>query len=271
MKSNILLMGDVGSGKTTSLITLLPEYKDPATGCLLPGAGLETFLIALEPGWEATPLGAHPCSAGLHAHYIAQAKVPWDTLRKYAMLASSMGMDQLVKMADPGRSQYTQFSQVFDTCKSFVCDRCGEDFGDVAEWTDSRAIALDTLTGLSAVAMSAVVGGKPIKSLPEYGFAMDFIEGFLKLFWGNTACSAVLTAHTDREVSPLTGLSTITANTIGQKLAPKLVKIPDEVVVARHEKGRYLWSTIEDGVVLKHRRLPESDSLPPTFAQIFKE
>ena len=269
MKTNILLMGDIGSGKTTSLRTLLPEYKDSA-GKLCKGAGLETFLIAMEPGWEAS-LGNHSCAQGLHVHYIAPASVPWATVAKYVGLANTMNVDQLLKLADPNRSQYIQFAQVFGTCANFVCDSCGASFGDVSQWDDKRALALDTLTSLSSVAMNCVVGGKPIKSLPEYGTVMEFIEAFFKLFWGNTGCSAILTAHIDRETSPITGLSTITAHTIGQKLAPKLVKMPDEVIIARHERGRYVWSTIEEGTVLKHRRLPESDTIPPDFSQLFKD
>lgn len=269
MKSNILLMGEIGTGKTRSLLTLLPEFLDPHTGNVERGAGLETFLIALEPGYEAV-FGSNSCAQGLHAHYVRQAAPDWKTMRKYASLAATMSMDALVKLADPGKSRYTQFMEVFAICESFVCDSCSRDFGDVSDWDNTRAICLDSLTGISSVAMSAVVGGKPIKSLPEYGFAMDFIEGFFKLFWGATQCNAICLAHIDREVNPVSGLSGITAHTLGQKLAPKLVKIPDEVILAEHDKGRYTWSTIADGVILKRRRLPESASLQPTFAQLFR-
>lgn len=269
MKSNVLLMGEIGAGKTTALRTLLPEYIDD-TGTVQRGAGLETFLLAMEPGWEAT-LGSQTCAMGFHVHYLPPAQVGWDVVQKYVTLAHTMSIDALLKVSDPGRSHYTQFMQLFNTCKDFTCDRCGDSFGDVSEWDEGRAICGDGLTSLTTMALQAIVGGKPIKSLPEYGTTMEFIEAFFKLYWGNTRCTAVFTAHIDREVNPVTGLSSITAHTIGQKLAPKLVKIPDEVIIAKHERGGYRWSTVDDTYVLKHRRLPESDNLPPTFAQLFKD
>jgi hypothetical protein len=268
VKSNILLMGEIGTGKTTGLRTLLPEYID-SQGKVQRGAGLETFLIAMEPGWEAA-LGNHTCDMGLHVRYLPPAAVGWEVIHKYVTLAHTMSIDALLKIADPGRSHYTQFMELFNTCKDFRCDRCGESFGDVSTWDDSRAICGDGLTSLTTMALQAIVGGKPIKSLPEYGVTMEFIESFFKLFWGNTQCTAVFTAHIDREVNPVTGLSTITAHTLGQKLAPKLVKIPDEVILCKHERNTYRWSTVDDLYILKHRRLPESDTLVPSFAQLFR-
>jgi hypothetical protein len=268
MKSNVLLMGEIGSGKTRSLLTLLPEFSDPHTGQVLKGAGLETFVIAMEPGYEAV-FGSNGCEQGLHVHYIAPAVVSWGTIRKYVGLLSQKSLDEVLKMTDPGKAQYTQFMEVFNCCADFKCDTCGRSFGDISEWDATRAICLDGLTSLSSVAMHAVVGGKPIRTFPEYGACMEFIEAFFKLYWGNTKCTAVCLAHIDREKNPTSGLSTVTVHTWGQKLAPRLVKIPDEVIIAQHEDGHYTWSTLDSDMVLKRRRLPESPDLKPTFVQLF--
>lgn len=271
MKSNILLQGEIGTGKTRSLITLLPEYIVEG-GEICEGAGLEPFLITMEPGVDAT-LGSNLCGRSsttpIHYHYIAPALVPWRTVRQYALMANTTNLDQLLKQTDPGKSNYRQFLELFATCANFTCDACGQEFGDVAEWADERAICLDSLTGLSTTAMQLVVGGKPIRSLPEYGAAMEFIEGFMRLFWGNTHCSAILLSHIDREVNPLIGFTTITAHTIGQKLAPKLAKMPDEIILAEHANGKYTWTVEETGYVLKHRRL-KPGKLAPDFTQLFR-
>lgn len=271
MKANVLLQGEIGTGKTRSLITLLPEYLDERGECHQ-GAGLETFLISMEPGSAAT-LGPNLCQGrglhnALHWHYIPPATVPWATVRNYVTFANTNNIDSLLKLTDPGKIHYRQLLDVFATCANFTCDGCGEAFGDVAEWDEARAICLDSLTGLSTTAMQLVVGGKPIRTLPEYGAAMEFIESFMRLFWGNTRCSAILLAHIDREISPLTGLSTITTHTIGQKLAPKLAKMPDEVILAQHINSQYTWTTELEGYELKHRRLPPS-ILAPDFTQLF--
>jgi hypothetical protein len=112
------------------------------------------------------------------------------------------------------------------------------------------AIGLDSLTGLTTVARQLVVGGKPILSRPEYNPIMNMIENFCMLFWGKTACWAIITAHIDREVSPLTGQTSITAHTIGQKLAPRLVKMPDEIILSEvDDRGRVTWSTVTPGSI----------------------
>lgn len=271
MKSNVLLEGDLGTGKTSSLITLQKTYIDHS-GATKAGAGLDTFLISMESGAEAV-LSQNFCDThpdGLHIHYIPPTAVPWATVREYVKLANQLPLDNLLKTADPNKRHYQQLMELYSVCQNFTCDRCNRDFGDVGEWDDSRAVALDGLTSLTTAAIQNLVGGKPIRSLPEIGTIMDFIESFMRLFWGNTKCTAVLLAHVDREVSPLTGMSTLTAHTIGQKLAPRLTKMADEVIVSLvNDNQQYRWSTAASGVELKHRRLPLSDSLAPNFAQLF--
>lgn len=268
-KTNVLLLGDVGTGKTHSVLTLLAEYTDPHTGVVRRGAGQQVLVLSLEPGAKRV-FGPNGCAQGLHQHYIPQTPPDWDTVAKYVSLAHVMDMSSLIKMVDPGRAKYTQFFELFALCKDYTCTECGQSFGDIAELGPDHTAVLDSQSGLNKIVMQAVVGGKPIRSQAEYGNSMDFIEAFLSLWWGATGCNTVLLAHRDREVSPLTGLSTITLDTWGQKLAPKLVKVPDEIVMTKFEDGKYLWSTIEDGVILKRRSLPLSPKLEPDFRLIFK-
>lgn len=275
MKTNVLLQGEIGTGKTRSLMTLLPEYVDE-DGVVRRGAERRVFLISLEAGAEAT-LGRNLCSHAdsiswpIHQMYVPASNIEWSVLRKYVELANTLPLDNLLKTTDPDKRRYRQFMQVLASLSSFTCDHCHEEFGDVAEMDDHSAVALDSLTGLTKAATQNLVGGKPIRSLPEIGTIMDFIEAFFDLFWGNTACSAICLAHVDREISPLTGQSTITVHTIGQKLAPRLVKKPDEVITSHYSDGRYFWST-EGGPneIMKRRRLPISDNLPADFSQIFQ-
>lgn len=272
MKANILLQGDVGTGKTSSIRTLLPEYFDSA-GNTKRGAGLRTFVISMEPGIEAA-LGPNLCGGdvrdGIHSHYHPPAAVEWSIMRKWAAIMHASSIEQAIKTVDPGRQSYTQFLDLFDTCAAFVCDICGENFGDVGEWDDSRAIAFDGLTGLTRMVTFSTVGSRPFLSLPEYGGIQSQIEGFMDLAWSGTRCTSILLAHIEREVSPLTGMSTLTTSTIGQKLAPKLAKKPDEIIVTECVDGKYVWNTEEAGRGLKRRRLPLSTSLVPDFSQLFK-
>jgi hypothetical protein len=275
MKSNWLLQGDIGTGKTRSLITLLPTYIDER-GEQCEGAGQEVYLISLEPGAEAT-LGRNLCGAPragdsvIHQHFIPATDVPWDTLGAYITLANSLPMKTLIETADPRKREYRQAVELYNTCTEFVCDHCSQSFGNVAEWGDDRTAVIDSMTGLTTAFTQNLVGGKPIKTLPEYGVIMGFIESFLVKWWSGTQCSAGLLAHIDREFDPLTGMSVITMHTIGQKLAPRLVKIPDEVISSHYHDGRFYWSTEPVSTeVMKRRRLPLSDNLPADFTQIYR-
>lgn len=298
-KANVLVMGEINTGKTRSLMTLLPEYTDEL-GKIHKGAGLETFIISLEPGLDAT-LGPNLCNAGVpsapadadgkeidepegfaaigshspsapkaHWHYLPPRAADWNDIRNFAKLANSLNTEQLVRIDDPRRNRYTEFLDLFSICNDFVCHGCGTSFGDVSEWDASRAIALDSLTGLTTIARTCFCGASPFLSLPKIGGIQGLIEAFLDLFWGNTRCTAILTAHIEREISPLTGMSQLALSTIGQKLAPKLTKKPDEGLLAQREGRRYTWSNIEPQMELKRRRLPASAELPPDFSLLFK-
>lgn len=276
MKTNVLNQGDIGTGKTRALITLLPTYVDER-GDIHEGAGVAPFLISMEAGSEAT-LGRNLCGAPrhgdhvIHHHHIPAINVPFETLASYIELANSIPYDTLLKTEDPNKRQYRQAIELCDATRDFVCDHCGEHFGAVREWDDSRAIIIDSLTGLTKAFTMNVIGGKPFPSLPQVGGIMALIEGFLDNYWSATQCSAILLAHIDRENDPLSGMSKITAHTIGQKLAPRLVKKPDEVITSYvGEDGRYYWSNalIAGNEVQKRRRLPLSATLEPNYRQLF--
>lgn len=264
-----MLLGPINTGKTRALLTLLNKYEDES-GETRRGVGLQTFLITLEPNYAAT-IRHHGCEHGLHVHYLSAAPPSWDTVRRFVGLLATNTIEKIVTMPDPNKRLYTQFMALFGLCQNFVCQRCGEEFGDLSEWDDSRAAFFDGLSPISKIAMEAVIGGKPVPSRPEYYGAQGFLLGFLRLAFQATKCSIIMTAHAAREVDPNTGLAQTTLDTIGQRLTPEIIKLPDEIVWTQRERGRFTWSTMMDaGIQLKHNRLPERDNLAPDFVQIFK-
>lgn len=272
-KSNVLIQGEVGTGKTRCLMTALSEYTDEQ-GEVKRGAGQAVFLLSLEPGAEST-LGLNTCrhlgSSGIHLHYIQPLALSWSQFTKYMTTINSMSLDKALEVGDPNKRQCTQMIELLNACGEFTCDICGTNFGDAGEWDDTRTLALDGMTGLTTVARHLCVGLKPILSRPEYNPVMGAIEGFLQLFWGGTKCNAVLLAHVDREVNPVTGISGITMSTIGQKLAPRIAKMPDEIITSdRDDSGRFVWRTEVTGTITKVRKLPRANLLQPDFTQLFK-
>lgn len=273
-KSNVLIQGDIGTGKSRSLITLLPEYVDES-GKTHRGAGQRVALLGIEPNAEASLGEANLCqsadSFGVHYHYIPTMGISWQEYRNWMSIVNNMPIEKALSIDDPNRKKCRQLLDVIDSCAAFVCDRCGAELGDMGEWGEDWTAALDGLTGLTTIAKHLCVGLKPILSRPDYNPVMGAVENFLELWWGATKCNTVLLSHVDREVSPHTGLSSITIHTIGQKLAPRLVKKPDEIITATYDEGQYRWHTELPGTITKCRRMPRGIDFAPDFTQLFKE
>jgi len=260
MKYNILLVGPVGTGKTYSVHTFLD-------------AGKELFILSTEPGLETILAEWEKIGVEMprvHFAKVMPARIPWDTLMADAERTNLLTMEQLQKTQTPNKSEYKQFIDVYATLADFT-DQHGENFGPVDDWDDSRVLVVDGLSGLSRMAMHLVVGAKPLKSRPEWGCAMGNLQNLIEKLSEDTKCTFVLVSHIERQENEITGGTHLTVSTLGNKLAPELVKLPDEIIYTRREGDKFRWSTVEAGIDLKSRRLPWSDDIEPTFVQMFDE
>jgi hypothetical protein len=248
-----LLLGATGTGKTYSIRTFLD-------------AGITPFVLATEPGIEST-LGDLPPEK-CHWHYIAPAASSWEDMIDSAKKINMLDQKALAQMPGINKRKFTQFIDVLTTCNDFVCDRTGESFGDVSTWGPDRVLVIDSLSGLNIMAMNLVVGSKPMKSMPDWGMAMDNLERLIITLTTGTKCYFVLTAHLEREVDEVTGGTTITASTLGRKLAPRIPRFFDDVIMAQREGKTFTWTTTAMNADLKARNLPWDSKLKPTFRQI---
>jgi hypothetical protein len=266
-RTNTLLEGPVQTGKTWITRTLLAEYLD-ATGRVQRGAGKTVLTISLEPGWEDTMRDV-TCEMGMHFVYIPPLDADWEDLAAMAIQVNRAS--DITKVIDPNRRSYTQFLDTYSALKDYTCQRCGRAFGPVHLLKDDHAVVMDGMTGLSRNAMTYTVGLKPHKSWPEFDAAQQNVENLLRKCVSIPA-SFVLIAHVDREPDPLGGIK-LTMHTIGNKLAPRLTKdLFSEIIYCRRDdKQRFFWSTVEDQMDLKARRLPFSDSITPGFPQILAD
>lgn len=260
MKYNIMLVGPVGTGKTYSTHTFLEAEK-------------ELFILSTEPGidtilaeWKKIDVDM----SKIHYAKIMPASTDWDTHIQNAERTNLLTMEQLQKTQAVNKDEYKQFIDVWRTLADFT-DQHGENFGPVDDWDDSRVLILDGLSGLSRMSMQLVVGAKPIKTQPEWGCAMGNLQNLIEKLCDDTKCSFVLIAHVERQKDEISGGTHLTISTLGNKLAPELVKLPDEIIYTSREGDKFKWSTIESGIDLKSRCLPWSDDIEPTFAQMFEE
>ena len=258
MKANIILEGDIGTGKTSVLKTL-PAHK-------------KVFVIALEPGIESILGDTDP--ERFFWNYIPCAKPGWDTVLAVAKTISTMSADSILKLGGMQKQDYQQFLELIEFCGKPSSSRKGHEglkFPPLDELGEEWVVVIDGLTGLSKMACNLVVGAKPAMNFPEYQIAQNHLMQFLDLCVNNLKASFILIAHVEKEPDLITGGSTLTVSTIGKALAPKIPKFFDEVIYTyRTEKG-FWWSTSETGIALKSRRLALSDKLPASFEPLFKE
>lgn len=253
---NVMLLGASGVGKTTAFKSWLPLQVTP-------------MIIFTEPSYEV--LGKDLCpSGGIHWHYIPPVSPSFKDLIDSAKKINTFDLKGLSSMADINKQKYQQFIDLLQWCNKFVCDGCGQDFGAVDTWGTDKVFGIDSLSGLNLMAMNLVVGSKPVKSMSDWGIAMDNEERFLQKICTDTRCHFVLTAHTEREVDEVTGAYNIMASTLGKKLAPKLPRFFSDVVLAQLKGSSFTWSTTAAGADLKARNLPLADNQLPDFSPLVK-
>jgi len=255
--ANVMLVGATGTGKTYSVRSLLDSGVK------------EVFILFTEPGMEV--VGDISCDKGLHYHYIPPANAPWTAMIDSAKKINQFDQAALSKLTGINTKNYAQFIEVLQCCNNFTCDRCGKEFGDISSWGTDRAFVLDSLSGLNVMAMDLVVGSKPVKSMADWGIAMDNLERLIQKLTTDTKCHFVMITHLEREHDEATGSTQLMASTLGKKLAPRMPRFFSDVVHVVRKGDKFKWSTSTLNVDLKARNLPLSTDLEPSFKELIAE
>ncbi len=249
---NVLLIGDGGSGKTHALRTLVD-------------CGIEVFIIFTEPGMEV--LADIPADK-LHWNYTKPASPSFADMIDSARKINTMTFKMLTDLTEIKKSKYANFIDILKSCDNYVCSRTGKSYGSVEDWGPDRALVIDSLSGLGIAAMNLGTGSKPVKNQGDWGVAMDNLDRLITKLCVDTNAIFVLTAHIDRNTDEISGGTTLTVSTLGQKLAPKLTRFFSDVVHVKRKIDKFYWSTVTPNFALKARNLPLKDDIPPTFKTI---
>lgn len=247
----VILFGDSGTGKTHALETLVR-------------AGITPFVIATEQNFMQT-LKEH-LGKTMHYKYIDPKPVHGlDNVLDMVSKINKLSYENLCKTIDPFRQQHVKFLDVITATNKFVCDCCKKDWGAVQDWGTDRAFCLDSLSGMSDMAFGLVVGNKPVRSLPDYGMAQQALKMFLDVCTTQIKCMFVLIAHVDREKDEITGGTTLTLKTVGNKLGPDLPRLFSDVIRARREGTNYTWDTADSQSTVVARHIPTAANQAPSF------
>lgn len=208
----------------------------------------------------------------IHWKYIPAAMQSFsDLLAASNTINASYDFEAIAKQKIWQKQGFKQFLDVASLCNNFICDRCGRSFGSLDTWRTDRAFVVDSLTGLSRQAMDNAVGSKPVKAPADWGVAMDNLERMIVRLTGGLQCHFVMTSHLEREKDEITGSIKLMPSTLGQKLAPKLGALFDDVVETfSRDRDTFAWRTFAPGIDLKGRNLGRSENLPPSFKPLIE-
>lgn len=261
----ILNMGAPGSGKTDCLATLLE-------------AKLKLFVICTEPDGMGSLLDS--CERrripidDLHWCICQPTSAGWGAMKEMAKVVGTMGYEEISKIKTGVGKEFTRVAAMkfLLACEEFICERTGENFGDVTQFDDNCAVALDSLSGINTISMMAAQGYKPAAHMGEWGVAMNFIEQLILKLTSDRKAFLILNAHVEKETNELTGASQIMASTLGRKVAPKLPRFFSEVVLSKRtvDSGKpiFTWATADTNADLKNRTLPVSTALMQDYKPI---
>lgn len=256
---NVLLEGPAGTGKTHAIGTLVDSGIDVRY------LGLESGLESLLGYW--TDRGK-PVPANLAWHMVTPAKAGFGELADIAKKINQLSFEALTKVADANKSKYDQLLKIYEALSNFKDDRTGKSFGAVDDWAPNCALVMDGLTGLNNAAMANTVGGKPVRSMPDWGLAQTQVENLLRMLCDGCPAWFVLIAHVERETDAILGGVKLTTSTLGKALAPKIPAMFSDVILTVRNGDKWVWDTANPLADLKTRSLPIKQSLAPDFKQI---
>lgn len=264
--AKVITFGPPGSGKTTALKTLLPEYMDES-GKKQKGAGLHVLVQFTEPSMS---LLGDTDPEFLHWNYSPPAQASWLSMMDNAEKITNLSNDQLQKLPGMNKRDYAQVMELYKSFSNWKCQRCGREFGPVDNLDPSHALVLDSLSGLNVMAMDLAVGGKPVKTLPDWGVGIDVEEKLINRLTFGMKSHFILIAHADRQTDQIMGGIRTTPAAIGQKLPGLIGRFFDDVIFTQSENGKFIWSTSMSGFDTKTRHMPITKELAPSFVPLIE-
>lgn len=251
-----IVMGAPGSGKTSALATLLKM-------------GFKVYVLFTEQGVgnllkACRREGCTPEDMKrLYYAYIPPGGTSFEALAKGAKAVNEAPEFGKMSNDTADRKKYGQLIQCMKLCNNFV-DQHGVDHGGIEAFGPDCVFALDGMSNLARMAMQMTVGAKPVKTLQDWGVAIESLENFENQITTIKA-SFVLLAHVEKETDEVTQKIYITIATLGNKYPLRIGRNYHDVVYAEQKAGVFSWATTARDCQLKGTYLPIVDKLNPDF------
>lgn len=259
----ILLIGAAGSGKTRSLGTLVDwAAKNKRTvRILFTENGLETL-----KGYWSDKNQAIPDNVSWHVS--TTKSIPLSSLIDSAKKVGILSYKSITEMVDPDRDRNNPYYKILTALTDLPDDRTGKTLGNIDKMTADDIFVIDSLSELANAAMKMVIGAKPTASPSDYGVAQNNLLNFLRYLTQGFLPTVVLTAHVQRQVDEITGMTKLQVKAIGRAMGDDIPQLFSEVIGTVRDGTNWYWSTADSSLDTKTRYLPIASKIPPDFSQI---
>ncbi len=257
----VLLVGQPGGGKTDAIATLL-------------AAGMEVFVIFTEQGKESL---LESCIRRglpmdkLHWARVAAGSPGFGSLKQIAKTINRSTQKEMQGGDGMENRKYQQMIELIGLCENFV-DQNGVSYGNATDWGNDRVLVIDGLSGINTMAMDLVVGAKPVKTIADWGIAMDAEMRFINQCVNSLTAMFVLIAHLEINKDEVDGKIYKFPKVLGNKNTYDFGKHFSDVILAEDQgNNEYTWCTDAKGMQLKTRNLKKGSKLKPDFVPLVEK
>lgn len=285
-KENILLFGAGGSGKSTSIATLLkpallekfPDLKirylcteaNALTGML---AGLRHHKITPKEGQLAYML----CRPNPILN-VSSAQIAKEYEENFLKLSNKEALE--VKIGSGDRSKRQAFISILRSMASFkgidVCTKEIKDYGDYLKWDENNIFVVDSLTAVCDYLVNEVKATRVLTRIDDYNHVQsNLMNKIIIPLTEMSQCSIIILGHgvlgedtTVRQPKEEENkIMKLYPKTFGQALNDILPSKFSETIFSYVDSmDRFHWAGRRDGVATSPRKIPRKDKLEPDFS-----
>ena len=251
-----ILMGTPGAGKTSAIATLLLM-------------GFKVYVMFTEQGQGNLLKACRRIGCTdedlkrLYFMYIPPGGTSFEALAKGAKAVNDAAEFGKMENNTMDRKKYGQFISVIKACNDFV-DQHGVSHGPIDNLGCDCIFVLDGMSNLSRMAMQCTVGHKPVKTLQDWGVAIESLEN-LENQISSIRAPFVLLTHIERETDETTQEVFITIAALGNKYPLRIGRNYHDVIMATQKAGEFQWATTARSCQLKGTYLPIADKQAADF------
>jgi hypothetical protein len=285
IKTNILLYGEGGSGKSSSVATvfkLLDKNPNLKVRYLMTEAnamaGMEDGIKRLGITLKKGQLHYMVCRPTYNPKYTSAAVVK-DFKENFLNLSEADALK--VKIGAGDRSKHNEFISILEGLAVFkgtdYVTKEVDNLGDYLQWDEDTILVVDSLTACVDYLVSTVKGSRSATTQKDYGDVQNnLMAKIIVPLTEQCKCSIIMLGHPvigedqtvkqpkDEELK----VTKLYPKTFGQSLNNTIVSKFSEVIYSYVDNNdRFYWAGKKAGVATSPRKFPRQDKLDQDFSK----